>query len=382
MLDPKSSEFARSLIKNYYLQMQESSPKSMEKREFGFGDFERKIVYRHYSFKDWKALKAYFVNNSPPFVSMSSAYYRRPDGRPMEAKGWLGSELVFDLDASDLNLPCKNEHGSSWVCDKCLFEVKRETIKLIEDFLVPDFGFDKSEMLINFSGNRGYHIHIDSKAVLELDSNARRSMSNYITGNNMDVDSFLPALGLRGVRLEGPKPTDYGWGGKLARGAINALNAGAQELMSLGIDKQTANMLSRKRAEVILGISTGNWDKVKIPHKEEFWRKILASIAVRQSDSIDKNVSADANHLIRMPETLHGDTGLISKKISSASALESFDPMKDAIAFKSGTAKVKISSAPKLEIANTELAATKDATTELETAAAAYLVLKRVATIV
>jgi DNA primase small subunit len=118
-------------------------PQSIERREFGFGDFERKIAYRHMAFRDWKALKTYLTNDAPPFVSVSSAHYQHPDGRPMENKGRIGAELVFDLDANDLNLPCAKVHGSSWVCDKCLDAVKAETHKLIEDFLMSDFGFSE-----------------------------------------------------------------------------------------------------------------------------------------------------------------------------------------------------------------------------------------------
>ena len=120
MLDAKSSELVKGLLKDYYSKVSDISPHSIERREFGFGDFERKIAYRHVAFRDWKALKTYLVNDAPPFVSVSSAHYQHPDGRPMENKGSIGAELVFDLDANDLNLPCAKEHGSSWVCDKCL----------------------------------------------------------------------------------------------------------------------------------------------------------------------------------------------------------------------------------------------------------------------
>jgi DNA primase small subunit len=374
-------DFVKALIREYYSKCGDLAPKAIEKREFGFGDFERKIVYRHFSFRDWKSLKSYLTNNLPPFVSISSAHYQSPESRPMESKGWTGSELVFDLDANDLNLPCKAEHGGSWVCDRCLDAVKREAVKLIEDFLVPDFGFADSELLINFSGNRGYHIHVDNSAVFQLDSNARKSISNYIKGTNINIETLLPALGMRGAKLEGPRPTDYGWGGKIARGVINALNSGPADLAALGIDKKTASMLAKNRAEIILGITTGNWGKVSIPSKVQFWNGILNSIVVRQGDSIDRNVSTDINHLIRLPDTLHGDTGLAAKRIVSLSALQNFDPMIDAIAFKKGSARIGISSSPKLRIGNTNIGPCKETTAELETAAAAYLVLKRAAAV-
>jgi DNA primase catalytic subunit len=150
-----------------------------------------------------------------------------------------------------------------------------------------------------------------------MDSDERKAISDYISANGIEMQSFFPTLGMKGKKLEGPKPADYGWGGKLARGVINALNTGVGELTSLGIDRPTANLLFKKRAEVILGITTGNWDKVSIPKKAEFWAKMLSSIAVRQSDSIDKNVSTDVHKLLRLPGTIHGDTGLIAKRLKS-----------------------------------------------------------------
>lgn len=382
MLDAKSSALVKGLIKEYYSSIGEIAPREISKREFGFGDFERKITYRHLTFKDWKALRSYLVMNAPPFVSISSAYYQHPDGRPMESKGWIGAELVFDLDANDLNLPCKAQHGGAWVCDICLGAVKAETIKLVEDFLIPDFGFGEREISVNFSGNRGYHIHVDKDAIRTLDSRARESISNYITGKDMELSAFLPALGAKGAKLEGPRPTEYGWGGKLARGAIAALNSGPDELMKLGIDKRTANMLTKNRAEIILGITTGNYDKVRIPKKDEFWKSILNRITVRQSDSIDRNVSIDTHHLLRLPDTIHGDTALVSRSIKSLSELSAFDPLADSIAFGKGTLTIKTDKVPSFSIGGKTYGPYEDKRVELETPAALYVVLKRHGTVV
>ncbi len=185
----------------------------------------------------------------------------------MENKRWIGGDLLFDIDASDLNLPCKKEHISSWVCQKCLEGAKFETAKLVEDFLIPDFGFSEKEISINFSGNRGYHIHVHNDRTFKLDGDARKSISNYITGNNIDLSSFFPTLGRKGVRLDGPKPTDYGWGGKLANGVIKALGNGTSGLMELGIDKKNAEMLTRKSYRGQIGYNNGQLGQDKHTQK-------------------------------------------------------------------------------------------------------------------
>jgi DNA primase small subunit len=381
LLGDKESLLVKALLKNFYESASNIAPRNIEKREFGFGDFERKISYRHYSFKDEKSLKDYLAKEKPAFVSISSAEYEKPDGRPMENKKWIGADLLFDIDASDLNLKCKQTHPSSWVCQKCLDGAKFETTKLIEEFLIPDFGFLEKEISVNFSGNRGYHIHVRNDEAFKLDGSARKSIGNYITGNGIELNSFFPTLGIRGVRLEGPKPTDYGWGGKLANGVIKALSGGTSGLMELGIDKKTAEMLTRKSTEVRLGISTGNWDKINIPHKAEFWSNVLKSIAINQSDAIDKNVSTDIYHLIRLPGTIHGDTGLIAKGVKSLKALDTFEPMNDAVAFGDEPLKVKTAKVPQFTMCSRSFGPYDDALAELPTYAAVYLILKRFATL-
>ena len=141
MLEPKAEQLVRKLISDYYFNAKSIAPPHTERREFGFGDFDKKIAFRHCSFGDENDFKNYIVDNAPPFINYSPAEYEHPDGRPMENKGWLGGELIFDLDATDLHLPCQEKHGRSWVCENCLAKVKEETTKLVEDFLIPDFGF-------------------------------------------------------------------------------------------------------------------------------------------------------------------------------------------------------------------------------------------------
>ncbi len=379
MLGAREAEFATGMVRQYYKERWVGPVSGIERREFGFGDFERKIAFRHMGFMDQKTLKDYLVANAPAFVSASWAEYSMPSARPMEKKGWLGGDLVFDIDAGDLNLPCKKEHGSTWVCGKCLKGAKAETIKLVEEFLMQDFGFSGKSISINFSGNRGYHTRVHDDGAFRLDGNARKSIIDYITGTGIDMNVFFPALGRRGVRLDGPKPTDYGWGGKLANGVLRALGGGTSSLMEMGIDKRTAEMLTRKSAEIRLGISTGNWDKINIPKKAEFWGKVLNSIRISQSDAIDRNVSTDIYHLIRLPETLHGDTGLSSRIVGSTKDLEGFDPMDDAVAFGDDGTKIKATEVPRFEMRGREFGPYRNESVTLPAYAAAYLVLKRLA---
>ncbi len=383
MLDERVAKFASEKFFSFYSTLTEPmlNIESIEKREFGFGDFESKIRKRHMGFSSFSIFKRYLVNAVPAFVSISTAFYKDPAARPMEAKGWLGSELVFDLDATDLNLPCQLKHGKSLVCPLCLDEIKQQTFKLIENFLMPDFGIDEKDITINFSGNRGYHVHVKDKKMLMLDDSARKQITDYITGTGINLSTFFPNMGYRGTILYGPTPSTPGWGGKLARGVISALNEGEEKLMQLKMDKPTARKLIKNRAEIILGISTGNWDKINIPKKAEFWANVLSSMTVTQTSSIDKNVTNSTRHLVRMANTIHGDTALLAKSIEGIKGLEAFDPLKDSILFKDGYVDVVAGNVPEFAMNGMTFGPYANEKVELPTYAALYVMLKRLATL-
>ena len=256
------------LLSDFYRKSNAYFPDRIEEREFGVGDLVRKIAFRHMQFKSNDEFRKYMIANAPPYVSCSSAYYHFPAGRPMSAKGWTGSELIFDLDANDMHLDCQKIHGGAWVCDNCLERVKDETFKLIEDFLMPDFGFSDNEIMVNFSGNRGYHVHVKSDVVMKLDTDARKEVSDYIAGHGIDFEQ-------------------------------------------MGIEKSIARKLYEKRALVEMGIRNGNWDMVYIKNKTDFWKSVIEKQAVAQSDRIDKNVTNDTGHMIRLAGSIHGGSGLI-----------------------------------------------------------------------
>ena len=328
------------LISDFYRTASGLAPERISEREFGVGNFDVKISQRHMSFRNERELKNYLSANAVPYVSSSSAFYKFPEGRPMEKKEWLGSELVFDLDVTDMDLPCQKRHGKPWVCSICLDEVRKETIKLVYDFLVPDFGFSEKDIDVNFSGNRGYHVHVRNKDVLPLDAAGRREITGYISGMGIDFGDLFPTAGRRGEKLVGPSPKEKGWRGKIARNFLANLNAGTDSLMGMGIEKAIATKLWRRKGLVQMGIDNGNWDMVYIQNKADFWRGVVERQAVSQSDKIDRNVTNDPTHLIRLANSLHGGSGLIAKKLGSAKELYRFDPMKEAIAFRKGYLKI------------------------------------------
>jgi DNA primase small subunit len=377
------NKIVTGLLKNYYKFHRGLSPDKVEQREFGFGTFESKIAFRHMAFKKGAELDSYLIETGPAFVDYSAAYYRYPDARPMERKEWLGSELRFDIDSNDIPTECKLDHAQEWVCDKCLVAAKEEVTKLIEDFLIPDFGFTERELQVNFSGNRGYHVHVRKDSLLYLGANAREEISSYVFGQEPDTEAFFEVDKSENVRgrQTGPKPTDGGWRGKVAKAFMDA-TLSKEDLTALGIDKVTASWIFRHSSSVKEQIAVGNWDFHGIPHRDEILNNLLQNQAIKQGNRIDKNVTRDPTHLMRLANTIHGGTGLVAKKLPSMKALDDFDPMKDAIAFADGELRVRVDSKYKLIINNQEFGPYKSQTLSLPTYAATYLYLKGLADIV
>ena len=369
-------DYVRSKFREYYERAEVRAPEEIQKREWGTGGWERKIETRHMQIGSAQELKSRLVRDTPLFISYSVAYYEFPDMRPMERKNWLGADLVFDLDADHLELPCKNRHGSKWVCEECLNAVKDESIKLVEQFLIPDFGFSKDEIEMNFSGNRGYHIHIKNERVRELRAFARREIVDYLTGTGIDFVSMgfesVPVHGKREPKLLGPTPIDPAWPGRIARLVGRLISE--KKLEEVGIDEKDAKKIYKKEEQFLKAVEGGNWDAVKLVNKEAVWRNVVGRLGIKLGDRIDQNVTADVSKLIRLPDSLHGESALVAKRVKD---IGKFDPLKDAVVFGEQPVRIKIKKAPQFRVGELTFGPFKEEERELPEYAALYLLCKK-----
>ncbi|RLE77464.1 MAG: hypothetical protein DRJ56_02265, partial [Thermoprotei archaeon] len=176
------------------------APSRLEAREFGFILFNRQGMVRHLSFGSEAELREYLRRQAPAHAYYSSAYYERPSAPTMDEKGWLGADLVFDIDVDHIETECKELHDSwrcldcgltgrgmcpakcprcggerfereVWVCDLCVEAAKEEALKVC-DVLLDEFGLSEDEIKLAFSGHRGFHIHVESEVVMGLEQDA------------------------------------------------------------------------------------------------------------------------------------------------------------------------------------------------------------------
>lgn len=399
----------RDAFRRYYQSHDVPAPPDIERREFGVGDYGRKIVRRHMSFVSEREFKRFLREKAPLYISYSVGYFEKPDAQPMEAKGLLGADMIFEFDADELGLFSQNDvwycpHCGAkgfvkdlrgfrvGVCPKCgdptkviMFpdpereeRLKEEVDTLVKDFLINDFGLSKSEIAINFSGNRGYHIHVRSPVLRELDKDARIEIVEYVTGQGIDVRYFFDVSRVPPI---GPKPTDGGWKGRIARGVIDILSRSydVSDLVMRGVEPPIARRIMRDRGRIVELIKQGIWPFLDTRADDAFASvsALVKSLSPFMGKEIDTNTSVDIHRLIRVPDTIHGSTGLLARRVTS---LRSFDPYRDAVALPERPyLNLHVDYAPEFEFAGKTWGPFVDKNVELPLNVSIFLLSKGVA---
>ena len=365
---------------------------------------------RHVGYLNHKELLKDLIAMAPHSIYHSAAFYEIPVARHMNEKEWSGAELVFDIDADHLDIPCAKDHdvwrcntdtchktgtgiapdscpdcaGKSfrtrkWVCEKCLEEAKKHTVKLYDDFLVNDFGFDPSTIQLNYSGNRGYHVRVRDPRVYSLDSNSRIQIVHYIMGLGLNTEKVIVSQG-RVNRI--PDRSFPGWSGKMADVIVEFVR---------NIDEYsgTERWVKPLREGKIAALD-GLLRKPPILSKKaksiglKSWQEIAEKAAEFYGGEIDRPVTHDIHRVIRLIGSLNGKTGFNVSELTR-DQLNDFDPFRDAIAFNNGHMKVNFlyssPGVPRFKIGDEDYGPFHGESVELPSAAAAFVLCKGVATI-
>jgi len=362
------SLFVKRLFSKYYNSVSNFFiPKKLERREFGFIFFDGELMRRHIAFRDASDFLSFIRSNVPKHIYYSSAYYEYPDADNMNDKGWLGADLIFDIDVDHIPTPCKRYHDSwkclncggegtgnvdvcpycgserlrkkTWVCTFCLDTARKETLKLL-DFLIEDFGFDRSELEIFFSGHRGFHVHIDSDAVLEMGQDSRREIADYVRGLGIDNSFFLrkSRKGLYRYVYDYDSP---GWYRRLIRGIYSFLLKSSEDSL------ERANVLTPRIKNLLEQLSVLGPDAIlesELSLRE--WKTLMENGISEESCIIDEKVTIDTKRLIRLPDSLHGKTGLRVAKLTY-DELENEDILKKSIVFTKGVMRIYTTRIPR-----------------------------------
>lgn len=366
------NQFAR-----YYAAEKLELPERLVRREFGFMFFDRSFVLRHIGFENRLELKSYIVENIPSHVYYSSAYYENPNAQKMLDKGWMGADLIFDLDADHVNGAAERSYP------EMLQLIKHEVKRLIDEFILGDLGFDSDQLKIVFSGGRGYHVHISDPRIFPLGSHERREIVDYITGTDLNFKWVFPSRSFDAVsfkqtmrtkdRIVMPGPSSGGWRGRISagiRGFITDLEvigenevvnryASLKDSSGRAIGEKTIRGMyhelfdmrgdmrgaDRIRQESTLEVFS------KQSYLSAFVKLVEEHTRISLVGETDEPVTSDVKRLIRLPSSLHGKTGLRVVPLSR-NELDDFDPLRDAFPSTLGeqTVRVEINAPVEIEL--------------------------------
>jgi DNA primase small subunit len=385
LISAKTISVIKKAFREYYFNQSKAieEPLKMEQREFGYMHFGQAGMLRHLSFKSMKELDAMLVREAPSDVYCSNAYYRFPTQQPMQEKQWLGADLIFDIDGKDLGMPCLPSHSYSVCincgsvsppeqndeerssyscpscgckkadhvsipCSKCIDGSKKEARRLM-NFLLADIGLENSAINIYFSGNNGFHVHINDDACTSLDPQARSDLVGYLSGTGL----MLESIGIRKTNTEGlfsikfPKSgLTYGWRRRIA-------------------EKLKIDMTSAIKLKNIVNQNGGY----------KAFRVELDRLAKDMGVRIDPQVTTDVHRVFRMPGTLNSKSGLSKTKSSD---LYSFDPFVDACLLGDGKVSVRVKTPVRLKLKRNSFNISKESA-EMPVYAAVYLMCKGLA---
>ncbi len=338
----KTLSFLQNTFQQYYQNHSPLLPDRFARREYAFVFYGGKGMMRHLSFTKSKKLTQFLAEKAPAHSYYSSAYYQTPDASTMDEKKWMGAELIFDLDSDHL------PNADTMTYEQSLDKVKIEFIKLVHEFLLDDFGFNKKYVELYFSGGRGYHCHIKDPKIFDLDSSERREIVDYITGRDLrdtivfrekatNRKHYGPRTYASGKQLKMPKPEEPGWKGRISRGIISLVTDIMESpdpinrLKEIGVKQADAEKLLRDLSEErIQRIKNGYLDQSRTI-KRFFLNKAIRKTAVQlTAGETDEPVTCDIKRLIRLPGSLHGKTGFVVSQIDIDKLLE-FDPLTECV---------------------------------------------------
>ncbi len=278
------------------------APKNPEMREFGYQKLNSGMN-RHISLKSDKELHLLLMTQIPSDVYCSNARYLFPN-LPMAEKEWQDADLIFDIDAKDLNLPCRAHHTckkctncgnvfvnlpqcsqcngtkfetTSVLCTECISAAKNQVKKLIT-VLNEDLGIKKEDIMVYFSGNEGFHVYVSNSNYEKLDSRQRAELVDY-------------------VMLKGAMPETFGAEYSFARSQFADLD-----------DKGWLGRVSRQ----IFG-SKSNKPKLSkqlISEGYSAFKKRLETAQIEIGARVDPNVTIDVHRIFRLGGTINSKSGL------------------------------------------------------------------------
>ncbi len=367
-------KFLEETFKQYYFDHFDSIhvPDRSQEREYGYKKFNSGMI-RHISLKTDKDLHLMLMTNVPSDVFCSNAYYSFPN-LPMAEKDWKEADLIFDIDAKDLNLSCRKDHTCikciscgeisllqdvcpkcksnkldllSLPCQNCISGVKKEVLNLIK-ILTNDLQIDDENVRISFSGNEGFHLYVANSFYNQLGSKERGDLIDYIMFRRAMPERF----GFKKEnpsRLSFPELDEAGWRGRVA--------------------KELFGSKSKRSKAITKIISNGYFAYQQI--LEEMGKH---SIGIK----IDPNVTVDIHRIFRLEGSLNSKSGLAKLACEN---IEKFNPYVEACLIDDKPVEVSANSPIEFRLKNRKFGPYTNEKVSVPKYAAAYMLCKGIASL-
>ena len=365
-------KFLEEAFKQYYFDhfdLIHVPGRSLE-REYGFKKFNSGMT-RHISLKTNKDLHLMLMTNIPSDVFCSNAYYTFPN-MPMAEKDWKEADLIFDIDAKDLKLPCRKDHTCikciscneisllqdtcpkcksnkidliSLSCQNCISGVKKEVLNLIK-ILTNDLQIENKNIRISFSGNEGFHLYVTNSPYNQLGSKERRDLIDYIMFQGAVPDRF-------GFKKNNPSRSSFpdlddpGWSGRVAKDLFGSKS---------------------KRSKSVTKIISDGYSA----YRQRLAETVKNSIGVK----IDPNVTGDIHRIFRLEGSLNSKSGLA--KISCDN-IEKFNPYIEACLIDDKPVEILANFPIEFSLKNRRFGPYTNEKTSVPKYAAVYMICKNIA---
>ncbi|MCK4582809.1 DNA primase small subunit PriS [Candidatus Bathyarchaeota archaeon] len=397
-----SPGFVEAQFRQWYARNSDTIPAPIDiaHREFAFLTFHGRTMYRHNRLPTLDELRRYLRSNAPAHSYHSSGYYDDP-AADMARKGWRGADLVFDIDADHFDLPCQMEHDrwwcrncdnqgtghhpeicgcgkaqfetETWLCERCLQAAKHEAQKLL-DILIQDFGVSTDELTTNFSGNRGYHVHVHSDGMIPLDQQARREIVDYIMAIGLEAEYQGFSQRNRGAR---PTLAEGGWRGRTGRALYDYIQeVEPEEVKSMKLSRRATKSIIEDKEKVLNTLMEKHPSNVTSLIDPKSLQTVLEKAVKLQASEIDTVVTTDIHRLIRLPKTLHGKSGWQVQTIPYGS-LPDYDPLTRATVITGDPVLLEFRWAPKIKINDVEYGPYEEEEAELPVGVALFFLCKK-----
>jgi len=364
-----TEKYLFKLFRAYYTTRKADFPpiSDFPHREFAFLAWNHPGMIRHIGYPSEDYLIKHLITHAPRHSYHSATYYENPSADKMERKGYLGCDFVVDIDADHIPTSCRNRHNYAickscgqvyqgekpekcekcqatkfdkiiWICDECLNVSRNQVRNLIDGFLLREFHLSMEDIGLNFSGHRGYHVHLEGEAFRNLDQDARREIADYLTGQGFSFKIWN--FGKIQNIMQGFTVDQPGWAGKIAREFYLILNQGSSKIEETFLSPIYEKPLTRPLVNVLTDARQYLMTQLKnrspiwaVAHiGDTSWERIFTIVKDTIKADIDVVVSIDPHRLIRLNGSMHGKSGFKVMDVDYEH-IKHFDPLRDALSF-------------------------------------------------